>query len=43
MQQWKKFWLVPAGMAAAIFVLFALTFYDRKVSQQAVETVESQA
>lgn len=29
MQQWKQFWLLPAGMAAAIFVLFLLTFYDR--------------
>lgn len=40
MLQWKQFWLVPAGMAAAILVLFALTFYDRKASEQAVKAAE---
>jgi MFS family permease len=40
MLQWKEFWLVPAGMAAAILVLFALTFYDRKASEEAVKAVE---
>jgi nucleoside transporter len=29
MLQWKEFWLVPAGMAAAIMVLFFLLFHDR--------------
>jgi len=29
MGQWRDFWLSPAIMAAAIFVLFALTFWDR--------------
>jgi nucleoside transporter len=28
MLQWKKFWLLPAGMAAAVLLLFAATFYD---------------
>ena len=27
--QWQSFWLLPAGMAAAVAVLFALTFHDR--------------
>ncbi|WP_425397976.1 nucleoside permease [Aeoliella sp.] len=42
MAQWKQFWLVPAGMAAAIMVLFALTFFDRKASEEAIEAVEEQ-
>ncbi|WP_153559203.1 MFS transporter [Roseimaritima sediminicola] len=29
MAQWKDFWLSPAIMAAAILVLFTLTFWDR--------------
>jgi nucleoside transporter len=29
MQQWKALWLVPAGMAAVILVLFAILFHDR--------------
>lgn len=41
MQQWKRFWLVPAGMAAAILVLFGLTFFDREASAEAVKAVES--
>lgn len=40
MQQWKEFWLVPAGMAAAILLLFALTFFDRQTSAEAIEAVE---
>ena len=28
MAAWKTFWLLPAGMAAAILVLFALLFRD---------------
>ncbi len=28
MVQWKTFWLLPAGMAAGVLVLFALSFYD---------------
>jgi MFS family permease len=43
MQQWKQFWLVPAGMAAAILVLFALAFHDRKASEEAIEAVEAEA
>jgi nucleoside transporter len=33
MNQWKEFWLLPAGMAAAIMVLFFLTFWDRLESK----------
>lgn len=29
MNQWKEFWLLPAGMAAAVMVLFAVAFWDR--------------
>ena len=29
MQQWKNFWISPAIMAAVIFVIFALAFWDR--------------
>src|SRR5690606_38753925 len=29
MDQWKEFWLVPAGMAAVILVIFAAAFWDR--------------
>lgn len=29
MAQWKEFWLLPAYMAAAIMVVFFLTFWDR--------------
>ncbi|MCC9655683.1 nucleoside permease [Rhodopirellula halodulae] len=29
MMQWKNFWLSPAIMAAIIFVVFAVTFWDR--------------
>ncbi|EMI45961.1 nucleoside permease [Rhodopirellula sp. SWK7] len=29
MSQWRDFWLSPAIMAAAIFVLFAVSFWDR--------------
>jgi nucleoside transporter len=27
--QWKEFWLVPAGIAVAVAVLFGLAFWDR--------------
>jgi nucleoside transporter len=29
MEQWKEFWLLPAGMAAAILVAFALLFHEK--------------
>ncbi|MGB2351290.1 MAG: nucleoside permease [Akkermansiaceae bacterium] len=29
MTDWKNYWLFPAGMAAVIFVVFALFFWDR--------------
>ncbi len=38
MAQWKEFWLLPAGMAAGIFVLFALLFHEKKeVEQRAID------
>ena len=27
---WKSFWFVPAGLAAAIALFFALTFYEKE-------------
>jgi hypothetical protein len=29
MQQWKEFWLLPAGMAAVILVIFAALFHEK--------------
>ncbi len=29
MAQWKEFWLLPAGMAAVVLIIFALCFYDK--------------
>lgn len=29
MADWKNYWLFPAGMAAVIFVVFAVAFWDR--------------
>jgi hypothetical protein len=29
MQQWKQFWLLPAGMAAVILIVFAALFHER--------------
>jgi nucleoside transporter len=36
MLQWKEFWLVPAYMALAIMVLFAVAFWDRVDSEKAL-------
>ncbi len=43
MRQWKEFWLAPAGMAAAIMVLFALTFHDRGSSQDTEDAGDPQS
>ena len=29
MRNWHDYWLFPAGMAAVIFVAFAILFWDR--------------
>lgn len=29
MTDWENYWMFPAGMAAVIFVIFALTFWDK--------------
>ncbi len=39
MEGWKNYWLFPAGMAAAILVIFALFFWD-KVSTDAAPPEE---
>ena len=36
MLQWKEFWLIPAYMALAIMVLFAVAFWDRIDSEKAL-------
>jgi hypothetical protein len=33
MLQWKQFWLLPAGMAAAVLVLFLAAFHDRDAAK----------
>lgn len=33
MLQWREFWLLPAGMAAAVLVIFLVAFHDRNTSQ----------
>jgi hypothetical protein len=41
MLQWKKFWLLPAGMAAGVLLLFAVAFFDtmkRRESQDGPAT-----
>ena len=35
LDQWKSFWLLPAGFAAAVLVLFALLFHERSVQSPA--------
>jgi nucleoside transporter len=33
MLEWKRFWLLPAAMAAAVLVLFLAAFHDRATAQ----------
>ncbi len=33
MLQWREFWLLPAGMAAAVLVIFLVAFHDRDTSK----------
>lgn len=33
MLQWREFWLLPAGMAAAVLILFLAAFHDRETSK----------
>lgn len=40
MQQWKDYWLLPAGMAAGIAVAFALLFWDRVDREKALGATE---
>jgi hypothetical protein len=30
LDQWKSFWMLPAGFAAAVLIFFALAFHDRE-------------
>jgi len=38
MSQWKEFWLLPAGMAGAILVAFAVLFYEKTEIKAAANT-----
>lgn len=41
MSQWKEFWIVPAGMAAVIFVIFLVAFHEKpEVEQAAAEQLD---
>lgn len=40
MLQWREFWLLPAGMAAVVLVIFLVAFHDRNTSQP-IEIEES--
>ena len=31
LEQWRSFWFLPAGFAAAVLIFFGLAFYDREV------------
>lgn len=41
MGQWKDYWLLPAGMAAVVLVIFAVSFHDK--SDAAVDTSSDEA
>ncbi len=44
MLQWKEFWLLPAGMAAAILVVFAVLFHEKddgRVNENSLRTEEA--
>ena len=43
MDDWKNYWLFPAGMAAVIFVIFALFFWDKVDSDTDAEEVAKAA
>jgi hypothetical protein len=36
---WKMVWIIPAGIAAAVFLLFAVLFNDKTKSEVEVKTV----
>lgn len=39
MTEWQNYWLYPAGMAAIIFAVFALFFWDKVDQETDAETV----
>ncbi len=39
MTEWQNYWIYPAGMAAIIFVVFALFFWDKVDQETDAETV----
>lgn len=39
---WNSFWLIPAGFAAGVAVIFAITFFDRKGSVETVAEMEDE-
>ena len=43
MGQWKEFWLLPAGMAAAVLIIFALLFHDKSGDATPRESMREEA
>ena len=41
LDQWQSFWLLPAGFAAAVLLLFALLFHERSRAESAAATTRS--
>ena len=37
MNEWKNFWMLPAIMAAVVFVVFAIAFWDKAETDDADE------
>lgn len=40
MPQWKEYWMLPAGMAAAIFVVFLVMFHEKRLPQSEPKMLE---
>ena len=43
MTDWKQYWLFPAGMAAVIFIIFAVFFWDKVDHDVDAEEVDEAA
>jgi nucleoside transporter len=42
LEQWKSFWLLPAGFAATVLVLFALFFRERETTSAAAPALQTE-
>ena len=43
MAQWKAYWIFPAGMAAVIFVVFAVAFWDKVSTDEEKNSADESA